>query len=236
MQTIILAGGLGTRLRSLLPDTPKPMAPIQNRPFLAMLLDYLGRQGVNKVILSVGYKHEVIQSWFGNRYGAIDVDYSIESEPLGTGGAIKKSLRLVNDGPLFVINGDTFLQLNYRDMLASHIERGAQLSIALRAVDNTSRYGSVKLHNNEIVSFAEKAGNEAGLINSGIYLLSRNIFDDMSLPDAFSFEREFLYPYLQAVRPQAFLTDGYFIDIGVPEDYLRAQHELPSLIDRLQPV
>ena len=231
MQTIILGGGFGTRLRAVLPDTPKPMAPIHGRPFLAWLLDYLATQGVDDVILSVGYKYDVIKSYFGDQYGAIKIRYSIETDPLGTGGAIKKALSLVDDDALFVLNGDTFLQLDYAKMLACHNQRGASITLALRAVDDTSRYGRVELNQNDVVSFAEKQAGSAGFINSGIYFLSRRIFDNKPLADVFSFETEFLYPYLKSIRPNAFITDGYFIDIGVPEDYTRAQYELPPLLE-----
>lgn len=230
MHAVILAGGLGTRLRSVLPDTPKPMAPIQGRPFLALLIDYLALQGFTSVVLSVGYKYENIQSYFGSQYGAIDIRYSIESEPLGTGGAIKKSLSLVDGDSVFVLNGDTFLQLDYKRMLAGAVFRDSLLHIALRSVDDVSRYGAVKVDKNEIVSFSEKSGAAAGLINSGIYLLSPAIFESFDMPDKFSFEQDFIYQHLKSIRPISYVTEGYFIDIGVPEDYMRAQRELITVL------
>ena len=199
-----------------------------------MLLDYLATQGITKVVLSVGYKYQTIQSYFGNRYGAMEISYSIESTPLGTGGAIKKALTLVDADQLFIINGDTFLQLNYAEMFASHEQRAAKLTLALRAVADTSRYGRVEIHNQDVVSFSEKQAGMAGFINSGIYLLSPDIFNGLSLPDVFSFETEFLLPYIKSTPPNAFVTDGYFIDIGVPEDFSRAQYELPPIIEALQ--
>jgi len=231
MEAIILAGGFGTRLRSVLPDTPKPMAPIDGQPFLARLIDYLGRQGFKKIILSVGYKHEIIESYFGNQRGLVEISYSVESEPLGTGGAIKKALMLTNSENVFVLNGDTFVYINYREMLASRGNDFSRLCIALRTVDNVSRYGAVLVENNEVTSFVEKAGERAGLINSGVYLMPSNFFGSVDVPEKFSFERDLLYPCVERLRPQAFITEGYFVDIGIPEDYQRAQLELIKWIE-----
>ena len=226
MEAIILAGGLGTRLRSILPDLPKPMAPIGSRPFLAILLDHLEGQGIYKVILAVGSLHEKIVDFFGSRYGSLTLLYSEEAEPLGTGGAIARSLRLSSSDVVFVLNGDTFLKIDYAAMLAVHETAGAEVTVALQSVPDVSRFGKTKVKDGRIVAFDEKGATGAGLINCGVYLVSRRVFDGYNLPDVFSFETDFLQPFIGDLRAAAYITDAYFIDIGVPESYSRAQAEL----------
>jgi len=228
MEAIVLAGGLGTRLRQVVPDIPKPMAPVAGRPFLAFLLEYLEAQDIREVILSVGYRHEVIREFFGTQYRSITLRYSIEMEPLGTGGGLRKSLSLAKTSPVFVFNGDTFLKVNYRNMAQAHAASNANITLALKQVDDTSRYGAVEIKEGRIVQFLEKGSHGPGWINSGVYLLSRNIFDEYDLPEAFSLERDFLQPLVVNLKPASYLTTGYFIDIGVPEEYQKAQKELNS--------
>lgn len=223
MQAIILAGGFGTRLRSVIADVPKPMAPIHGKPFLAYLIDYLITQGITDVVLSVHYLREQIQAYFKSEYSGINVSYVVEDEPLGTGGAIMKSLRMVKPNkPTFVLNGDTFLKLNYQAMYARHMDAQANASMALRTVPDCSRYGVVCIEGNVANEFKEQGGHYPGLINAGVYLLNATVFDAFSLPEVFSFERDFLFPKIALLQPQAFIVDEYFIDIGVPEDYARA--------------
>ncbi|MES2219126.1 MAG: nucleotidyltransferase family protein [Pseudomonadota bacterium] len=226
MQAIILAGGFGTRLRSVLADVPKPMAPLHGKPFLAYLLYYLKGQGVTDVALSVHYLREQIEAYFGNSYKEISIQYAVEERPLGTGGAIIKSLPLTDPSrPVFVLNGDTFLQMDYRAMLVMHHQHGGLLSMALRSVDDCSRYGVVMTENNVITAFKEQGGSYPGLINAGVYLLNANLFRGRSFPEQFSFERDFLFPEVASIKPQAFVVEDYFIDIGVPEDYERAMND-----------
>lgn len=227
MQAIVLAGGLGTRLASIVKDIPKPMAPIRSRPFLEVLLDYLENQGFTDIILSVGHHHKVITDYFGDKYKSINIRYSIESFPLGTGGAIKKSLKLTDEDPIFVLNGDSFLKMNYKSMLKVYHDSSVPLSIALKHCKNTSRYGKVNVDRGRINAFKEKESDEEGLINTGIYLLSPKIFLQYNLPDVFSFEHDFLYPFVNEIRPLPYISDDFFIDIGNPEDYRRAQDEIP---------
>lgn len=223
MQAIILAGGFGTRLRSVVADVPKPMAPIHGKPFLAYLMDYLKAQGITSIVLSVHYLREQIQAYFKSSYQGISIAYAIEDEPLGTGGAMIKSLSMIDAAkPVFVLNGDTFLKLDYQLMYASQINTNANLTIALRLVADCSRYGVVLTENNIAVEFKEQGGQHSGLINAGVYLLSANLFKLFSLPNKFSFERDFLFPMMGTLQPQIYRVDDYFIDIGVPEDYARA--------------
>ncbi len=233
MQAIILAGGLGTRLRSVLADVPKPMAPLQGKPFLAYLIDYLVAQGITEIVLSVHYLREQIQAYFQDSYSAVSssgdnqvvkISYAIENEPLGTGGAILNSLSLVDAAkPVFVLNGDTFLKIDYRAMYAQH---QGPLSLALRKVADCSRYGVVTVEQGLAVEFNDLGNAHPGLINAGVYLINPLLFSALELPQQFSFERDFLFPKMPMLRPQAFQVDDYFIDIGIPEDYARAVKEL----------
>lgn len=222
MQAIILAGGFGTRLRSVLADIPKPMAPIHGKPFLAYLIDYLKTQGITDVILSVHYLREQIEEYFKNNYQGITIQYAIEDEPLGTGGAIVNALNLVKgQDPVFVLNGDTFLQLDYRAMATSQ----HRMTMALRKIDDCSRYGTVQVVDNIITHFIEKGGNATGLISAGVYLIHPELFCDMQVPLQFSIEQDFLHPQVGVIKPRAFVVEDYFIDIGIPEDYARAVRE-----------
>jgi len=223
VEGIILAGGYGTRLRSVVPDAPKPMALIQGKPFLSLVLDRLVTAGFDRAVLAVGYRYEVIQSYFGERYGALKLSYSVESAPLGTGGAIRLALPLTNDSDVFVINGDTFLEVDYAAMLAAHRCAGGLLSIAVCRVADAGRYGVLELADGKIRRFREKGVSGPGWMNAGVYVVARQ-FDRYFPPeDAFSFEQDLLVPKVRAFQPIAFITSGLFIDIGIPEDYARAQ-------------
>lgn len=230
MRAIILAGGFGTRLQSVLGQVPKPMAPIADKPFLAHLLHYLKKQGMTEIVLSLHYLREQFAAYFGQEYLGMKIHYAIEEEPLGTGGAMAFALaQLPNDEPVFVLNGDTFVKLNYRAMYAAHIDKHARLTFALREVLDCSRYGRVITDQEKITAFAEKGQGGRGLINAGVYLLSPNLFHGYQVPKKFSFETEFINVYFTSLRPSYYLANDYFIDIGIPEDYARAQRELSML-------
>ena len=230
MEAIILAGGLGTRLGAIAAYIPKPMVPIGGRPFLALLLDYLESQGVARIVLSVGHLRESITGYFGGRYNNVDIAYAVEESPLGTGGAIARSLRLTESDPVFVLNGDTFLELDYPAMLAAHARAGARLTVAVRAMDDAARYGKVVVEQGRIVAYREKEAAGEGLINGGVYVCSADLFDGYDVAAAFSFERDFLMRFSEKLRPGAFRAEGHFIDLGNPEDYHRAQRELPGVL------
>lgn len=231
MQAIILAGGFGTRLSKVLSGIPKPMAPIDKKPFLAFLLDYLKTQGITHVRLSLHHLHHKIQDYFQSNYNDIAIDYSIESEPLGTGGAIVNALSTMKtNGPVFVLNGDTLFKLNYRDFYQQHQNNQSSLTMALRVVEDCHRYGSVTLCSNEIVAFTEKGHHGPSLINAGVYLMDPDLFSSFQLPAHFSFEKDFVFRYLNKLRPQAFISNDYFIDIGVVDDYVRANAEMSVVI------
>jgi D-glycero-alpha-D-manno-heptose 1-phosphate guanylyltransferase len=227
MQGIILCGGLGTRLRDAVPGLPKPMFPIGTRPFLALLLEYLEQQGFARLVLSVGHLHHRISDYFGARLGAVELVYSVEEQLLGTGGAIRHSMSLTEPGAdVFVLNGDTFLEMDYAAMRAARRDAGTCLAVALHATDDVARFGKVTIAAGRMVAMEEKGGTGAGLINAGVYLLDRALLDAYDLPTVFSFEHDFLAPQLGELRPAAYVSDAYFIDIGTPESYRQAQAEL----------
>lgn len=230
MRAIILVGGFGTRLQPILTDVPKPMAPIDNKPFLAYLLDFLANQGITDVLFSVHYLREQIQNYFQSSYKGMTITYAIEEEPLGTGGAIANALSMIEtDEPVFVLNGDTFVKLDYHAMFNQHQESNALMTMALRSSDDCCRYGKAVIEDKEVIAFKEKGEKGIGFINAGVYLINHDLFSQFNLPWQFSFEKDFLLPHVGVIKPQAFIANDYFIDIGVPDDYIRAKVELPIL-------
>jgi D-glycero-alpha-D-manno-heptose 1-phosphate guanylyltransferase len=228
---IILAGGFGTRLQSVVKDLPKPMADISGRPFLEYLFQELSQQGIEKVVLSVGYKWETIRNYFGDRFQNISIQYAIEDQPLGTGGAILKAVLSSDEQEFFVFNGDTFFNIDLAQFHVQHVQAGSSLSIAMKRMLNFDRYGVVRTDSsNRVLSFEEKRFYEEGNINAGVYLLSRKLFDQLSVPAKFSFEKDLMEKYCAVMKFYGFPFEDYFIDIGIPEDYARAQKELPSLL------
>lgn len=228
MEAIILAGGLGTRLAGRLTGVPKPMAPIAGRPFLEILLNQLVRSGCTRALLSVGHLHTVIEDRFGSLFGRMRIDYVIEQTPLGTGGAIRASLARATEDSVLVLNGDTFLDADYPAMMRFHALEGAAITVAISHQDNVARYGAVVVRDRRIIGFQEKGRPGAGWINAGAYVLSRNLQWPSALGEKFSFETEFLSPDIERLAPAAFEVDGFFLDIGVPEDLDRAQTALAS--------
>jgi len=226
-QAIVLAGGFGTRLRSVVADVPKPMAPVGGRPFLSYILDDLEGHGFSTVVLAVSWRREAIIDSFGDKYGTLKLRYSIESAPLGTGGAIRQAFALVDDDSAFVLNGDTFQRLPYEAMHRLLLREASDAVVAVRNVSETSRYGAVELQQSRICNFRSEGAKGRGLINAGAYLIQRRLIEDDALPESFSFERELLGLSVRTKILTACPVDGDFIDIGVPEDYARAQIEVP---------
>lgn len=229
MEAIVLAGGFGTRLRSVVSDVPKPMAPIcDGKPFLKYILDVLQNNNVEHVVLSTAYMSEVIEKYFGDKYKDIFIDYSVENTPLLTGGAIKKSLTFCHDENVVVLNGDTFFDVNLQEMMLQHKQSNAEITMALKMLKNIDRYGTVTLSGSKITNFNEKKQMPSGYINGGIYCIKKELLDYMH-ETIFSFEKDVLEKYVHKNMINGYVSDGYFIDIGVPEDYLRAK-EYFSLI------
>lgn len=225
---IVLAGGLGTRLRSVITDRPKPLAPVAGRPFLDHVLSHIEQVGVRRVVLSIGHLGDQIEDRYGRRFQAVDIVYSRESEPLGTGGALKQALGHCSTPYALALNGDTLLRCDPRAFVARTVASGRRLGILTREVDDAARYGRCELKAGTVVAFGEKAGAGPGLINAGTYCLHRDVFADHIGPARFSFERDFIEPHLDRLQPHGETVTGYFIDIGVPEDLERAQAELPK--------
>lgn len=202
MQAIILAGGFGTRLKSMVSAVPKPMAPVNGRPFLSYLLDNLNNYGFQKVVLAVGYQKESIINFYKNRYKNIAIQYSVEEEPLGTGGCLKQAMELIDEDYVFVLNGDTMFDINYHEM--AKLET---LSIACKEMYDFDRYGEVRMDSNHtILSFEEKSFVKNGYINGGIYYLPKNIFSTYRLSKKFSLEKDFFEKYMYELKIKAYLS------------------------------
>ncbi|MGR5237539.1 nucleotidyltransferase family protein [Vibrio alfacsensis] len=226
---IVLCGGLGTRLRSISGDLPKPMVDVAGRPFLEYILDDLIQQGVSKAILAVSYKKNTIIEHFGTQYKSLRIRYSIEIFPLGTGGAIKQALEQHFDTPAqvgVVINGDSFVEYNLSEMYEQQLKTNADLSIVLVNRSDACRYGLVRTDNGRVVSFNEKQSDGSGLINAGIYLISVQLMHNFPSKMTFSFETDVLKKLVQTHHILPYISEGYFIDIGIPEDYQKAQMDL----------
>jgi D-glycero-alpha-D-manno-heptose 1-phosphate guanylyltransferase len=214
-------------------DLPKSMAPVNGKPFLQFILDGLSDQSYSHCILSVGFKNELIRDHFGKGYKNLKLEYSIENEPLGTGGGIQKACLLAKEDEVLIVNGDTYFNIDCKNFYKKHQSAYAAVSIALKPLQQIERYGTVEINSeNRVLQFKEKQKSDQGLINGGIYFLKTKALLDLKLPEKFSFENGFLEKNVHSIRMFGFPFDNYFIDIGIPEDYARAQHELPQLISR----
>lgn len=226
MECIVLAGGLGTRLQGIIGAMPKCMATVAGQPFLFHLFQYLESQNCNRVILSLGYKHEIVENWLIATDWEFEIEIVIETEPLGTGGGISLAMKHAKSENVFIINGDTLFRIDLKTMLDFHKNKNAAASLALKQLNNFERYGVVKIDKNECVqSFEEKTFTEEGLINGGIYILNRDTFLSKQFPEKYSFEKEYLEQYVVEQKFYGFIAETYFIDIGVPEDYNQAQKD-----------
>ncbi len=223
MEAIILAGGFGTRLAHVVADVPKPMAPVAGRPFLEYVLDDLAAKGASRVILAVGYRQEVIRGHFGGAYRDMELVYSGEDAPLFTGGAIRQALSLCREERAVIVNGDTFFDVDLPGMLRFAGEKDAPLVIATRRMTHFDRYGVVLSEAGRVTAFEEKRPREEGDINGGIYAVKRTLLEGM--PVKFSFEKDFMERFVSGIPMYVYPSAGYFIDIGIPEDYARAQRD-----------
>jgi len=228
-EALILAGGLGTRLKSTVPDLPKPMAPINDKPFMEYILAYLASYGIDHVVLSVGYKYEVIKEHFGHTYSGMTLTYAVEKEPLGTGGGIRYAGNFIHDDVYFLLNGDTFFNVNLKDLNEFFNAYKADIAMTIRHMRDFFRYGTVEHDGCRVTGFAEKRPVSKGYINGGVYLVKKNLLEKFRLNDKFSFESDFLEKHLNELEVYAMESSEYFIDIGVPKDYEKARTELPGL-------
>lgn len=224
MEAVILAGGLGTRLRSVVSEVPKCMAPVDGKPFLQYMLEWLSRFDVSHVVLSVGYLREVIFAFIDSREWPFEISYAVEEEPLGTGGGIRLALTKCREDRVIVLNGDTFFNVDLKALTFA-----APVTLALKPMRDFDRYGAVDLAGGLVTGFHEKTACTEGLINGGVYALVRSRLDLAFYPGRFSFEKDLLEPLAAARLVAGQVQEGYFIDIGIPEDYTRAQRELPEI-------
>lgn len=228
--TILLAGGLGTRLRAAVPDLPKCMAPVAGVPFLDYIIRYLHHEGIGRMIFSLGYRHEVISNHLQIHFPEIAKEFSVEETPLGTGGGVLHALPHVHSDLVIVMNGDTFFHLDIRAFMNFHNEKNADITIALKPMTNFNRYGSVVVNQNmQITAFKEKQDVAEGFINGGVYIIRRAWLNGLDLPKKCSFEKDILENQVGEGGLFGFISDSFFIDIGIPEDYARAQHEVPAV-------
>jgi D-glycero-alpha-D-manno-heptose 1-phosphate guanylyltransferase len=228
-EAVVLAGGFGTRLRSVISDVPKPLAPINGKPFLHFVLQHLHTHGIKHVVLSVGYMHEKIQAEFGSEYLGMKIDYAIEQQAMGTGGGIRLGMEMCSDEHVLAMNGDTFYKVPLNELFRVHFDQPCDATLTTRTVQDGARYGTLQLKDNRITAFREKSPENSGvqLINGGVYAMNRNSFMSKTEPGKnFSIEYDFFGRYAGELILHAFVCDAYFIDIGIPEDYARAQAEL----------
>lgn len=226
MECIVLAGGLGTRLQHIVPDVPKCLAPVNGQPFLAHLFHYLEQQHCDHVILSLGYKYEMVLEWLKTKAFTFKISWVIEKEPLGTGGGLKRALMKCHSDQCFVLNGDTLFDIPLRNML-TELSPEVKAVLALKPMQDFERYGTVVLDEAHFITgFREKQPCTEGLINGGIYLLNHATTLLKEMPDHFSLEQAFFEPEAGQHSLKGYIHEGYFIDIGVEEDYYRAQKEI----------
>ena len=222
MDTIILAGGLGTRLREVVSDLPKPMVSINGKPFLDLILSLLNRCGsIERVILAVGYMADkIIERYEDSSEYSFEFLFSVEEKLLGTGGAIKNALKYTETDNVLVLNGDSYVDIDFYDLLKKHSQINAEMTIVLKELENTNRYGSVKIdENNKITCFEEKkTGVSKGYVNAGIYLIKRSLFDSIKEQVVISLEKELLPVFIKK-NVFGYIGKGKFIDIGIPETY-----------------
>lgn len=225
-EAIVLAGGLGMRLKPVVADLPKSLAPVAGKPFLAYLLDYAKQQGIKKFVFALGYKTEQIEAFVKQYLPEGSYLFSVEEEPLGTGGAIYKACKQVSVSDTIILNADTFFGISFLHLSIIHQLRRAACTLALKPMKSFDRYGVVEIDRQVITGFSEKKYHESGLINGGVYALSTALFLQKTFPPVFSFEKDYLEKEFHKHRVLGMVSDSYFIDIGIPEDYQRAQNEL----------
>ncbi len=231
MQAILLAGGLGKRLRSVVNDRPKPMAWIEGKPFMEYVVHELSRYEITDIVFAVGYKGSMVEEFFGDgRAFGIKASYAYEEELLGTAGAIKNAGNYIHEDWFFVLNADTFYSLDYRRLLKVRDKRNLDFALVLRQVPDVSRYGRAVLVQDMLVEFNEKTTESVpGTINGGVYLMRKKLLDEIPQGKV-SLENEMIPRWLSMEKDErrlgGIVNDGYFIDIGIPEDYYRFQEDV----------
>jgi len=223
MDAIILAGGKGTRLKEVVSDVPKSLAPINGIPFLDFLIANLqSNEEIDKIILSVGYKKEKIIDRYSNLK---NINFSEEDSPLGTGGAVKQALNCATSNDVLVLNGDTYIEFSLKNFLKFHLKKKSDFTLLSSFQNDLSRYGSLNIDDRtqKILAFEEKTKKNEGYINSGVYLINKNVFNNFLSNDSFSLEKDFFPLVLATKNIFGFKTNSLFIDIGTKASYLQAQ-------------
>ena len=233
---VILAGGLGTRLSSVMPELPKVLVPVAGRPFLSFLFDQLIRAGFNKVILCTGYRANHVEETFGTNYNSLKIIYSCEPEPLGTGGALSFALKQIQTEAVLIMNGDSYVDVDLRSYLDWYFNRGFRAVLILKQMQDTRRFGRVELGPGNLVKgfevkeFKEKSPNSVdGWINTGVYLLKTSLLETIEKENPSSLEKDVLTK-LAGKELYAYLTGSEFIDIGTPDSYDRANEFFSRVI------
>jgi len=236
MKAVILAGGFGTRLREVVKDVPKPMAPITGKPFLEHQINFLRDQGLEDIILSVHYKSAIIKSHFGEgiRHG-VNITYSEEDTPLGTAGAIKLAQKYI-DEPFFVLNGDSYADVNLSEFLAFHKSNKGLCSMILTETEDNSQYGNVVMQDDKITSFSEKTPSQNLLVNAGVYLFEPGIFELIPSERKVSLEREIFPELARRGELRGHIHNGYFMDIGRPETYAKFKQDFLKKLSSSQDI
>lgn len=228
-EAIILAGGLGTRLREAVPDLPKCMAPVNGQPFITFVIRHLQQQGITRFIFSLGYRSDAFTEYLSTVLDSGSFELVIEKEPLGTGGAIQLACNFAKEKNVVVVNGDSIFKVDLSLQADFHFAHQSHCTLALKPMENFERYGVVELNtDHSIASFKEKQFYQKGLINGGVYILHTEYFLALGLPEKFSFETDYLQKYYTERNIYGVIQDGYFIDIGIPEDYAKAQQDLSN--------
>ncbi len=229
-EAVILAGGFGTRLQSVVSGIPKPMAQVGDKPFLYYVLNYLNKFEIKRVVLSVGYCHNTIIEYFGNRFGNMELDYAIENEPLGTGGAVKYATKYIKSESFLLLNGDSFFKSDLKQLVKFHKQNNSKITLSLKELKNFDRYGSVKINRKGLVTqFSEKKICDIGLINTGVYVVDSAVVKSFNT-EKFSFEKDILEKEIDNKTIYGIVSDGYFIDIGIPQDYEIVQNNISELL------
>jgi D-glycero-alpha-D-manno-heptose 1-phosphate guanylyltransferase len=220
----ILAGGLGTRLRPALGGAPKVLAPVGHRPFITILLGQLDAAGIEKAVLLTGYRSADVRQTLGNRYAGLTLIYSAEATPLGTAGALRQALPLLETETILLLNGDSFCAVDLSSLAAEHKRRRAEMTLTLAHVPDAGRFGQVKLaHNGKVTCFMEKqTGGNAGWINAGVYVVEKSLVEAIPPRQAVSLERNLLPSWVETRRVYGFLGADRFLDIGTPSSYAAA--------------
>ncbi len=209
------------------------MAPVAGQPFLHYLLPYLKKEGCTRVILSLGHGHRAVLDWLGASPPPVPVDWVVEEEPLGTGGGIRLALEAAREEMVCVLNGDTFFDVPLALLQSFTADAEVETALALKPLRQSfDRYGTVEIQDRtgHVVRFAEKAPRDTGLINGGVYSMRREAFLARPMSQKFSFEKDYLEAVIEEGVLGALPCEGYFIDIGVPEDYARAQHDFAGSV------